>query len=53
MTLMNQDITMLLQIVVLGSEIRCLRTVVFLLVSHLVDVVIKDKYLWILYQKFG
>ena len=52
MTLMNQDTTVLLQIVVLGSEIRCLGTVVFPLVPRLVDVVTKDEYPWILYHKF-
>ena len=44
MTLMNQDTTVLLQIVVLGSEIRCLETVVFPLVRCLIDVVIEDEY---------
>ena len=53
MTLINQDIIVLFQIVVLVSEIRFLGTVVFLLVPWLVDIVIKDEYLWILYQKFG
>ena len=52
-TLINQDITVLHQIVVLGSEIWYLGIVVLPLVFHLVDIVIKDKYLWILYQKFG
>ena len=52
MTLMNQDTTVLLQIV-LGSEIRYLGTIVFPLVPRLVDVVIEDEYPWILYQKFG
>ena len=51
MTLMNQDTTVLLQIV-LGSEIRYLGTVIFPLVLCLVDVVIKDEYPWILYRKF-
>ena len=44
MTLINQDITVLLQIVVLGSEIHCLGTIVFPLVHCLVDVVIEDEY---------
>ena len=52
MTLMNQDIMVLPQIVMLGSEIRCFETVVFPLVLCLIDVVIKDEYPWILYQKF-
>ena len=52
-TLINQDTMMLLQIVVLEFEIRCLETVVFLLVPRFVDVVIKDEYPQILYQKFG
>ena len=41
--LMSQDTTVQLQIDVLGSEIRCLGTVVFLLVSHLVDVITKKQ----------
>ena len=32
---------------------ECLRTIVFLSVLYLVDVVIKDEYPWIFYQKFG
>ena len=51
--LMNQDTTILLKIIMLGSKIRCLKTVVFPLVHRLVDVIIEDKYPWILYQKFG
>ena len=53
MTLMNQDTTVLLQIIVLGSEIRCLGTVVFPLVPRLVDVVTEEQQPWILYHKFG
>ena len=52
MTLINQDATVLLQIIVLGSEICCLGTVVFPLVFCLIDNVIKDEYPWIFYQKF-
>ena len=51
-TLMNQNTMVLLQIIVLGSEIHYLRIVVFPLVSRLVDVITKDKYFWIFYQKF-
>ncbi len=42
--LMNQDIMVLLQIVVLVCEIRCLGAVVFLLICRLVDVIIEDEY---------
>ena len=51
-TLMNQDITVLLQIIALGSKIQCLGTIVFSLILCLVDVITKDEYLWMLYQKF-
>lgn len=51
--LMSQDITVLLQIIALGSEIRYLRTVVFLLVPCLVNVVTKEQQTWILHHKFG
>ena len=44
MVLINQDTMVLFQIVVLTSEIWCLRTVVFPLVPRLVDVVIKEQY---------
>ena len=44
MTLMNQDTTVLLHIIMLRSEIRCLGIDVFPLVHCLVDVVIKDEY---------
>ena len=53
MALMNQNTMVLLQIVVLGSEIWYLGTAVFLLVSCLVDIVTKEQQLWILYHKFG
>ena len=53
MTLMNQNIMVLLQIVILESKIWCLGTVIFFLISCLVDVVIENEYPWILYQKFG
>ena len=42
--LMNQETTMLLQIVMLVSEIRCLGTLVFLLVPRLADIVTKEQY---------
>lgn len=45
MALINQDITVLLQIVVLGSKIRYLRIIVFFLVCWFLDIVIEDKYL--------
>lgn len=51
MTLMNQNTMVLLQIVVLRSKIRCFGTVIFILVSYLVDIITKDKYLLIFYQK--
>ena len=44
MTLMNQDITVLFQIVVLASKIRCLGTIVFPLVPCLVEVVTEEQY---------
>ena len=53
MALMNQDTIVLLQIVVLEFKIRCFGAVIFFLVCRLLDIVIKDKYPWILYQKFG
>ena len=43
-TLINQDTMVLLQIIVLESEIRCLGVVIFPLVSRFVAVVIKDEY---------
>ena len=52
MALIKQDTTVLLQIIVLGSKIRCLGSVVFLLVLCLVDVVFENEYLWILYHRF-
>ena len=51
--LMSQNITVQLHIDVLASEIRCLGTVVFILVLRLVDVVTKEQQPWILYHKFG
>ena len=42
MILMNQDTTVLFQIIILASEIRCLGTVVFSLVLRLVDVITKE-----------
>lgn len=45
MALINQDITVLLQIVVLGSKIRYLRIIVFFLVCWFLDIIIEDKYL--------
>ena len=44
MTLMNQDIIVLLQIIMLESKIRYLRTVVFSLIPRFVVIVTKDKY---------
>ena len=44
MALINQKTTVLLQIIVLVSEIRCLGTVVFLLVPCLADVLTKGQY---------
>ena len=44
MALMNKNTTVLFKIVVLGSEIRYLRTVVFPLVLCLVDVVTEEQY---------
>ena len=52
MTLINQDTMVLLQIVVLGFEIWYLETVVFSLVLCLIDIVTRNEYLWMLYQKF-
>ena len=43
--LIKQDTTVLLQIVVLGSEIRYLGSVIFFLVLRLVDIVFEDEYL--------
>ena len=45
MALMNQDTTILFQIIVLVSKIRCLKTIIFPLVSCLVDIVTKEQYL--------
>lgn len=42
--LIDQDKIVLLQIIVLVSEIRWLKTVIFLLVYYLVDIVIEDEY---------
>lgn len=42
--LINQDITMLFQIVVLISKIRYLETIIFFLVSCLVNIIIKEQY---------
>ena len=42
--LMNQDTTALFQIVVMASEIRCLRTIIFPLVPRLIDVVTEKQY---------
>ena len=53
MILMNQDIMVLFQIVILRSEIWYFKAIVFPLVCCLIDIVIKDKYSWIFYQKFG
>lgn len=44
--------TVLLQIIVLRSDIWCLVIVVFPLVYYLINHVFKDEYLWILYRKF-
>lgn len=44
MALMNQHIMVLFQIFVLISEIRYLGTVIFFLVSYLVDDVTKEQY---------
>ena len=44
MVLMNQDTTLLFQIVVLASEIWCLGTVIFPLVLRLVNVVTEEQY---------
>lgn len=44
MILINQDIMMLCQIIVLVSEIRYLRTIVFLLVFCFINVIIKEQY---------
>lgn len=49
--LINQDTTMLFQIVVLMSEIQYFGTVVFLLVFCFTDVVTKKQYPWIFYHK--
>ena len=43
MIMINQDTTVLLQIVILGSEIQCLGTVIFLLVLCLVNVITKEQ----------
>ena len=45
MTLVNQDITIIFQIVVLKCEIWYLITIIFSLVLYSVDIVTKDKYL--------
>lgn len=52
MNLMNQETTVLLRIVVLGSQIRYFETVEFFLISRLVDVITKEQYSWRLYHKF-
>ena len=52
MILMNQDIMVLFQIVVLMFKICCLGTVIFPLVSLLVEVVIEEQHSWIFYYKF-
>ena len=44
MVSMNQDTTMLFQIVVLASEIRYLGTVVFPLVPRLIDIITQEQY---------
>lgn len=44
MTLINKDIIVLVQIVVLRSDIQYLKTVVFFLVSGLANVVIQEQY---------
>lgn len=41
-TLINQDTIVLFQIIVLVSKIQYLRTVIFLLVSRLINFVIKE-----------
>ena len=51
-TLINHDKTVLFQIIVLASEIWCLEIVLFSPVFCLVDVVTKDEYLRMFYQKF-
>lgn len=48
----SNHIIILLQIVMLRFNIRCLKIVVFLLVSYLVDVVFKGEYLEIFCHKF-
>ena len=42
--LINQDIIVLLQIVILKSEIWCFETVIFLFICCFIDIVTKDKY---------
>lgn len=48
----NQDTTVLFQIVVLVSKIRYLGAITFSLVSYLADVIIKEQYPLILYRKY-
>lgn len=50
--LINQDTIVLFQIIMLGLEIRYFKIVIFFLVCSFINLVIKDKYFWIFYQKF-
>ena len=52
MDLIEQDIKVLLQLAVVGSEIRFLETVVVYLVYCLAILAFKDEYLLILYRKY-
>lgn len=51
-TLIKLDIMVLLQNIVVGSEIRCLEMIVLHLLYYQIGVVIGDKYLLIFYRKF-
>lgn len=51
-SLTKHDIMILLQIVMLGSNIWYFGTIIFLLIPCLVNIIFKDKYSLILYYKF-
>lgn len=44
MALIDQDIIVILQVIVVESEIQCLEIVVFFLFHYLIDIVIENKY---------
>lgn len=44
MTLKNQNIIVLFQIIVLESKNLCFKIIIYLLIYCLIDIIIKDKY---------